>query len=157
MRASVIPPPLWMLAFAAAQWALSRYVPLAMLIAGPYRQAGWWVMASALVPAGAAFVQFRRAHTTINPHRPHDSAALVTTGVYAWSRNPMYLSLWLALLGWGIRLGTLAALIAALLFIPLIERVQIRAEERALRRRFGQEYERYCNRVGRWFGRRTRV
>ncbi len=155
MRAPLVPPPLWMLMFAAAEWLVSRYAPLLPLLDAPSRRFGWWVMALALVPAAPAFVQFRRAHTTVNPHRPEKAAALVTDGVYAWTRNPMYLSLALLLIGWAIRLGALSALIVALLFMPLIARVQIRAEEQALRGRFGDEYERYCRRVHRWFGRRA--
>ncbi len=153
MRSSPVPPPLWMLIIAALEWALSRYWPLRTVLAGPYARLGWAVMVLALLPAAAAVLQFRRAHTTVNPHRPERSAVLVTNGVYAWTRNPMYLGLWLLLLGGAIRLGTASALLAAALFIPLIERVQIRAEEQALRRRFGVEYERYCERVHRWLGR----
>lgn len=153
MRSSPVPPPLWMLIIAAAEWALSRYWPLRTVLAAPYTRVGWVVMALAVVPAAAAFVQFRCARTTVNPHRPERAAVLVTSGVYAWTRNPMYLGLWLVLLGWALRLGTVSALIGAVLFIPLIERAQIRAEEQALRRRFGAEYERYCQVVHRWLGR----
>lgn len=142
-----------MLLFAAAQWLLGRFWPLLHVVPVPYRRLGWAVMAIALVPALAAFVQFHRAHTTVNPHRPENSSTLVTTGVYAWTRNPMYLGLWLVLLGWAVRLGALSAVLLALLFAPLITRVQIRAEEQALARRFAAPYEHYRRRVHRWFGR----
>jgi protein-S-isoprenylcysteine O-methyltransferase Ste14 len=101
-----------------------------------------------------AFFQFWRARTTINPHRPQSASTLVTSGVYAWTRNPMYLGLAVLLLGWGIHLGTLTPLVLAPLFIPFICRVQILAEEQALQARFGEDYARYCRRVNRWLGRR---
>jgi protein-S-isoprenylcysteine O-methyltransferase Ste14 len=111
-------------------------------------------MASAAIAPMLAFLQFRQAHTTINPHRPENATTLVTSGVYAWTRNPMYLGLSVLLLGWAIRLGTLTPLVLAPLFIPLIRHVQVRPEEQALRVRFGQDYARYCERVNRWLGRR---
>ncbi len=146
-----------MLILAAGQWLASRHWPLWTVVPAPYTRLGWAVMAVALIPAASAFAGFRRARTTLNPHKPERTSALVTTGVYAWTRNPMYLGLWLLLVGWAVRLGALSAFIVALLFIPLIGYVQIRAEERALARRFGEEYERYRRRVHRWFGRGTPV
>ncbi len=155
MRSSPVPPPIWMLIFAAGQWLASRHWPLWTVVPAPYTRLGWAVMAIAVIAAASAFAEFRRAHTTLNPHKPENTSALVTSGVYAWTRNPMYLGLWLLLVGWAVRLGALSAFIVALLFIPLIGYVQIRAEERVLARRFGQEYERYRRRVRRWFGRAT--
>lgn len=142
-----------MLVFAATLWLLARYWPLLSVLSPPYTRIGWAVMVLAIAPAAAAFHQFLRARTTIDPHRPQKATVLVTSGVYAWTRNPMYLGLWLVLLGWAIMLGALSGLIGALLFIPFIGWVQIRVEEQALRQRFGEPYERYCRRVHRWFGR----
>ena len=114
-------------------------------------------MWSAAIAPVMAFFQFWRAHTTINPYRPENATTLVTSGVYAWTRNPMYLGLSVLLLGWAINLGTLTPLVLAPLFIPFIRHVQIRPEEHALRARFGEDYARYCQRVNRWLGRRRSV
>ncbi len=103
----------------------------------------------------AAFVEFRRANTTLNPHKPESARTLVTAGVYRWTRNPMYLGLSTLLFGWGVRLGTLSALLGVLLFVALIQHFQIRPEEHALRMRFGEDYDHYCDRVSRWIGRRA--
>jgi protein-S-isoprenylcysteine O-methyltransferase Ste14 len=113
-------------------------------------------MAIAPVAPTAAMIQFRRAHTTIDPHKPETANALVTSGVYAWTRNPMYLGLSTLLLGWAITLGTLSPLAGPVLFVLLIQRVQILPEEHALRMRFGQDYDQYCRRVNRWLGRKRR-
>ena len=142
-----------MLLFATAMWALNRYAPVLTLFPG-YSSVGWEIAAVSAIAPATAIVQFLRARTTVNPHRPDRASRLVTSGVYAWTRNPMYLGLWLLLLGWAVRLGTLTPFLGPLLFGPLIQQVQIRPEERALRTLFGKDYEQYCQRVHRWFGRK---
>jgi protein-S-isoprenylcysteine O-methyltransferase Ste14 len=152
MRASPIPPPLWTLLFAAAMWVLARHYPLVTAIPDPWNRLGWLVMALATVTPIAALVRFRQAHTTVNPHKPQEATALVTTGVYAWTRNPMYLGLTILLLGLAIELKALSAFLGPVLFVPLIQRFQILPEEHALRLRFGETYGEYCRRVNRWLG-----
>ena len=111
-------------------------------------------MAIAPIAPVAAFMQFRRAHTTVDPHKPETTTTLVTSGVYAWTRNPMYLGLSILLLGWAIKLGALTPFMGALLFAPFIQHVQVRPEEHALRMQFGKDYDQYCFRVNRWLGRK---
>jgi protein-S-isoprenylcysteine O-methyltransferase Ste14 len=154
MRSSRVPPPLWMLIVAAAMWALDHSWPVRTVIPEPWSRLGWCVMALAPLAPIAAIIQFRRAHTTVNPHKLETTTALVTSGVYAWTRNPMYLGLSILLLGWAIKLGTLTPFAGPLIFIPLIQYVQIRPEEHTLRTRFGRDYDQYCHRVNRWLGRR---
>jgi protein-S-isoprenylcysteine O-methyltransferase Ste14 len=157
MKTSRVPPPLWTLIFGVAMWALNHYSPLLTIIPEPWNLLGWRLMIIAAVPPVAAFLQFWRANTTINPVNPEATSTLVTTGAYAWTRNPMYLGLSILLLGWAIRLGTLSPFVGPLLFAPLIARVQIRPEEYALRMRFGKDYDHYCQRVNRWIGQRRRA
>ena len=140
--------------FAIAMWASNRWCPLLTVLPTPWNGLGSYVMVSAAIAPLMAFFQFWRARTTINPHRPESATTLVTSGVYAWTRNPMYLGLSVLLLGWAISLGTLIPLALAPLYVPLILHVQIRPEEHALRARFGEDYVRYCARVNRWLGRR---
>ena len=155
MRPLLIPPPVWMLLVGIAMWQLSRHWPLAVVLPAPWNRAGWFVMAAAVLAPLAAIRQFGRVGTTVSPHQPETTSALVTDGVYAWTRNPMYLGLTIVLVGWAVRLGTLAAFAGPVIFVPLIERVQILPEEQALRARFGRDYEDYCARVRRWLGRST--
>jgi protein-S-isoprenylcysteine O-methyltransferase Ste14 len=142
-----------MLIFAAAMLALNRYWPVLPIISSPWSRLGWCLMAIAPVTPVAAMVQFRNAHTTVDPRKPETATTLVTSGVYGWTRNPMYLGLSMLLIGWAITLGALSPFLGPVCFILLIQRVQILAEERALRERFGQDYDRYCDHVHRWFGR----
>jgi protein-S-isoprenylcysteine O-methyltransferase Ste14 len=146
-----------MLMFAMAMWALNRWFPLLDIIPKNWNRLASLVMTSAAIPPVLAFFQFWRAHTTIDPFRPERATRLVTSGVYALTRNPMYLGLSMLLLGWAIDLGSLTPVVLAPLFIPLILHVQIRPEEHALLAQFGQDYARYCQRVNRWFGRRRLV
>ena len=142
-----------MFTFAVSMWALNRYYPVLAVIPEAWRGYGRFVSMLAAITPAAAFYQFHRAHTTFNPFRPETAAALVTSGVFGLTRNPMYLGLSMLLIGWAIKLGTLSPFVAALLFVPLIQYVQIRPEERALRLRFGTDYDRYCQGVNRWWGR----
>ena len=153
MRSSPVPPPLWMLIFAVAMWALNRYWPVLVIIPSQWSWLGWCVMAIASIAPVAAIVQFRNAHTTVDPHKPETATTLVTSGVYGWTRNPMYLGLSILLIGWALKLGTLSPFLGPACFILLIRRFQILPEEHALRTRFGQHYDRYCEQVHRWFGR----
>lgn len=100
--------------------------------------------------AGVALVTFWRAGTTIDPTHPDRACALVTHGVYRFSRNPMYLSLVLLLGAYALRLGAWPALLGPLVFAAYTTRFQIAPEERALRERFGADYDAYCQRTRRW-------
>jgi protein-S-isoprenylcysteine O-methyltransferase Ste14 len=141
-----------MLIFAAAMWVTNHYHPVLTIIPAPWNLLGWCVIAIAPIAPIAAFIQFRHAHTTVDPHRPETATALVTSGVYGRTRNPMYLGLALLLLGWAIRLSSLSSIAGPFLFVLLIQHFQIRPEEHALRRQFGKDYDRYCQRVNRWLG-----
>ena len=93
---------------------------------------------------------FARHATTVNPLRPERASRLVATGIYRYSRNPMYLSLLLALAAWATWLGSIAAAVVVPLFAWAMTRWQIRPEERALTALFGEEFEAYRRRVRRW-------
>ena len=154
MLALRIPPPVWMLLAGATMCFLDRVVPVVTVIAAPWNRLGWWVMAAALMLVLPAMAQFARARTTVNPRDPSKTSTLVTAGVYGWTRNPMYLGLLLLLGGWAIHLGSVSCFAIPPLFALLIQHVQILPEERLLRARFGDDYDRYTRRVGRWLGRR---
>jgi protein-S-isoprenylcysteine O-methyltransferase Ste14 len=95
-------------------------------------------------------VSFRRAQTTVNPLRPETSAALVSTGLYSFTRNPMYLGMALALLAWAVYLLSVWSLPGPFLFALYITRFQIVPEERVLDRLFGAPFAAYKKRVRRW-------
>ena len=99
----------------------------------------------------SGIVSFRRAKTTINPSKPSAASSLVTSGVYRYTRNPMYLGLSVTLMGWAVFLSNPLALLAVPLFVLYVNRFQINPEERVLSSLFGAEYAAYKEKVRRWF------
>ena len=100
-----------------------------------------------LLPSFKLFAKFK---TTITPLKPSTSTALVTEGMYRYSRNPMYLGLLLITIASTIWFGTWLGIIINIVFIFLINFLQIIPEEEALLEIFGEEYEEYKKNVRRW-------
>ncbi len=145
-----LPPAVQFLAFAAAMWAVDRGCPGAGFTM-PFRKATALALFAVGLGLGATGVwAFLRARTTIHPERPERAAVLVTTGLYRFSRNPMYLGLLLLLAGWAVALANGAAFLLLPGFVLAMNRLQIRPEERMLRTKFGAEYESYLRTVRRW-------
>lgn len=105
---------------------------------------------TALVIAIAGEWAFHRAKTTINPLKPQNASTLVTNGIYRFTRNPMYLGLTLALLGWAFFLAHTLPFLVPVAFALYIQRFQIQPEERALSKKFGTAFTQYCARTRRW-------
>ena len=97
-----------------------------------------------------SFRLFARYKTIISPLTPSDTTALVTEGMYGYSRNPMYLGLLLLTIASTIWFGTWLGIIINIVFIFLINFLQIIPEEEALLEIFGEEYEEYKKNVRRW-------
>ena len=93
---------------------------------------------------------FRRARTTVNPMTPDATTALVVSGIYRVTRNPMYLGFLLLLLAEIIWLANPVTFLVAPAFVLYLNRFQIGPEEIALRSRFGAEFHSYATRVRRW-------
>ena len=145
-----VPPGIVTLIAAAVMWLAATGVPAAD-IPLPWRGlcAGLLFLAGLGVVV-AAVVSFRRAKTTLNPMRPAEASTLVNSGIYRWSRNPMYLGLLLWLLGWACVVGNLLAWAVVPLWVMYLGRFQIMPEERSLAVQFGADYAAYCRRVRRW-------
>lgn len=145
-----IPPPLVALVLAGGMWGLARVAPslgLEFAIRVP--------VAAVIALMGAAFdfsglLAFFRGKTTVNPLKPERASALVTGGVYRFTRNPMYVGMLLFLLAWGVYLDCLPAFIGPVLFVLYMNRFQIGPEERILRDKFGAPFEAYMGEVRRW-------
>jgi protein-S-isoprenylcysteine O-methyltransferase Ste14 len=91
-----------------------------------------------------------RAQTTMNPIQPELSRCLVESGIYAYSRNPMYLGFALLLLGFSLACASFLSLSLVIGFVLYLTRFQIIPEERALRHLFGTQFSQYQQRVRRW-------
>ena len=144
-----IPPPLLALITAIVMWIGARDNV-------PYRRPSWLtpvslgIGISALIILAAAILALHRASTTVSPTRPDTSRALVQTGVFSATRNPIYLAATLLLLAFAFHLWQPQSFVAIPVFAAWIHRLQILPEERALRATFGDEFNRYAAATRRW-------
>jgi protein-S-isoprenylcysteine O-methyltransferase Ste14 len=144
------PPPLVALAVAILMWGLAQITP-SFGLPDPWPL----ITALALVSLGlgaaiAGVFNFHRAKTTIHPLTPERSTSLVETGIYRYSRNPMYLGMAMVLLAWSVWLAAPLTLLGPPAFMAFMQQFQIRPEERALAKQFGPAFSDYCQRVRRW-------
>ena len=143
-----IPPVVVVVFFAAVMALIAHYTVIDFTAFIIY-------LSLALVATGCIFciagvVSFRFAKTTVLPNKPEQASSLVTSGVYKFSRNPMYLGFAFILAGWGVWLGSMWAFLGVAGFIAYITLFQIIPEERALHQLFGEQFDDYKSRVKRW-------
>jgi len=145
-----IPPPLVALALALLMWITAS-------LTQPFEVPFSFRLGAALVLvivgqsiSISAMTAFRRAKTTVNPIKASAASSLVSSGVYRFTRNPMYLGLLLTLLAWAVFLSNPVALLFVPLFVLYMNRFQIGPEERVLSSLFGAEYAAYTKKVRRW-------
>lgn len=143
-------PPIILTGAVAAAIALGRLYPVSGFV-----PTGWaaWGLGGVAILAGlgfdlAAMVAMHRGRANILPHRP--ATALVTTGPFALSRNPIYLGNSLLLAGVGVAFGNAWFLLAAVVAARLVTLLAIRREEAHLAARFGAAWTAYAARTPRW-------
>ena len=112
-----------------------------------------WIIAGLLILIGIAIFAagvrgFSRAATPVQGTRP--TAVLVVTGIHGWSRNPIYLGMFLVYFGIGIAVRSPSILILTLPLAVIIRYGVVAREEAYLERRFGDAYRDYKARVRRW-------
>ena len=100
-----------------------------------------------LLPSFKLFAKFK---TTITPLKPSNSTALVTEGMYRYSRNPMYLGMLIILLAISFKFNLVGGIVISLFFYIFITKFQILPEEEAMNELFGDEFIKYSNRTRRW-------
>ncbi|MEM5518192.1 isoprenylcysteine carboxylmethyltransferase family protein [Henriciella sp. AS95] len=145
-----IPPPLVFAVPILIGWAVEHLVP-ASVFTFPFQPfVGLIALICAAVLLILAVTGFRLKKTTVNPFDPSEATALVSGGIYSFSRNPMYVGMALFALGICLGQGWSAGLLLLPVAIWYIDANQIKPEEAALRERFGAEYDAYCKRVRRW-------
>ncbi len=148
MRHILVLPPVLLLAIAAAMAGLHRAMPLASWLNPPWSYLGWLLLAGGLLLAQWHARLFRRVGANIQTFGT--PAGFTRQGLFARTRNPMYLGMLLALAGWAGVLGTVSPLLGPVVFFALAQYWYIPFEERAMARSFGADYERYCQEVRRW-------
>ena len=108
------------------------------------------LMVIAIVIGFLAIYSFRVHQTTVNPTKPEKSSQVVDSGIYKYSRNPMYLAMLLSLVAYACYLQNPLNLLICVLFVWFITKYQIVPEERMLIKLFDEDYINYKNKVRRW-------
>ncbi|MCB1582519.1 MAG: isoprenylcysteine carboxylmethyltransferase family protein [Xanthomonadales bacterium] len=146
-----IPPAILMLVFGFFMWLVDYLLP-------QFRQAWSWHLWAAIGSATLALllvlsgvISFRLAKTTVDPTQPEKASSVVISGIYAYTRNPMYLGFLLMLLAFMFKLTNPITAIVLPLFVSYMNQFQIKPEEKALEKLFGQAFMSYCEKVRRWF------
>jgi protein-S-isoprenylcysteine O-methyltransferase Ste14 len=144
----VRPPLAWGLAVIAGL-ALNWLVPLPFLPAGlPSGSVGAIVFVLALALFAWAIVTIMRAGSNVPTNRP--TTTIVESGPYRFTRNPIYVSMFLGLIGLAIAFDTLWLLVTLASFALVIRYGVVAREEVYLERKFGDVYRAYRSRVRRW-------
>jgi protein-S-isoprenylcysteine O-methyltransferase Ste14 len=142
------PPPLLYAGAVVGGWLLDRARPLSIGGGNGRITLGWVFVAGWALLAAAAIGLFRRKQTSMITFRP--AGTLVTSGPYAFTRNPMYVSLVILTIAFALFLNSWWIVILLIPALLTVQQIVIVPEEQYLRRRFGAEYEAYMRRVRRW-------
>ncbi len=149
-----IPPPIIFLLLALLMAATAYFLPTVEIAFAP-RGSSALVLALVLALVSLAIgllgaMSLKKAQTTISPLQPDQTSSLVVVGIYRYTRNPMYLSLLVLICAWAVFLASPWAWCGPVIFVLLINRLQIQAEERVLQAKFGESFSRYQASVRRW-------
>ena len=146
----LVPPPIVMFVTGLLMWLLSVLFPALLLVWLHKPVFGIITGVFGVVVSLMGVLVFKRLRTPTDPRHPTASSKLATSGVYRYSRNPMYLGVLLMLVGWTFMLGNLLSALGPLAFIVYITRLQILPEERWLEKKFGSDFQAYKDKVRRW-------
>ena len=145
-----VPPPIMVMIVGAVMWLIARYTGHVPAPDGWRLSLAAAVFALGLAFLVSGFLAFRRAQTTIDPVHLHAASVLVSTGIFSFSRNPMYLGFTILLTAWALYLSSPWAMLGVVAFVLFIHRFQILPEEHVMRAKFGSAYSEYQRRVRRW-------
>ena len=98
----------------------------------------------------SAVKSFNTQKTTINPLEPRKASSLVVSGIFRFSRNPMYLGMLTILLSISFKFNLIGGMIVCLFFYTFITKFQIFPEEEAMNDLFGDEFISYSKKTRRW-------
>ena len=141
-------PPLIYLAALVGAFVMNALLPLRLPVGTLVRWAGVGLMVAAVGLAISARRAFTRAGTNVNPMQP--ATAIVASGPYRWTRNPMYAGMTALLVGFSLATRMAWALILLAPVLAIMHWGVVLREERYLTRKFGAEYEAYRAQVRRY-------
>ncbi|WP_322866269.1 methyltransferase family protein [Aquicoccus sp. G2-2] len=143
-------PPVWLLGFLGLAWAQGHCLSLGLSFGGGMaaKVLGGLLVAGGVLLMGLAVFEMARQRTTVIPHR--EASALVQTGIFARTRNPIYLGDALVLSGAILYWGAVLSLALIPVFVWWVTRHFIVPEEHRLGRKFRADFARYCQKTRRW-------
>ena len=145
-----VPPALLMLIFGGLMWLTDRLLPEVRVLVTGHDVVSALITVLAVACVLSGIISFRLARTTVDPMHPERASSVVSSGIYRWTRNPMYLGFLLLLLAFAVKLSNPVTLVWLPVFVWYMNRFQIIHEEQALQRLFGDQYLHYCQHVRRW-------
>jgi protein-S-isoprenylcysteine O-methyltransferase Ste14 len=145
-----IPPALLFAIFTGLMWVIFKYLK-SFSFSHPILP---WI-AKALFSIGiligiAGVREFWKRKTTVDPHRPDKASSFVKSGIYNYTRNPMYLGLLVGLIGILFYFANPLNILLLIGFVLYMNRFQINPEERAMAKNFGEDFLEYKKSVRRW-------
>lgn len=141
-------PPIVALLFIVIAYFLGRFVPIPVVVPMVVRNIGFILTFIGFLLGIAAFLEFRKARTSLDPHG--SAKQVVTSGIYRFTRNPIYLGFLLMVIGLPLNSGLIWGLLIAPLYVIVMTRLVIEHEEAYLERKFKDQYTGYRSRVRRW-------
>lgn len=145
----LVHPPVVALLCIGIAYLLGRFILLPFAAPAILRYIGVILTIAGFLLGIGAFIEFQKAQTTLDPHG--STSQLVTSGVYRFSRNPIYLGFLLIVIGLPLYFGLFWGIVMAPVFIFLMNHLVIQHEEDYLQGKFGEAYAGYTSRVRRWF------
>lgn len=147
-----IPPPLVFIICGAFMWLIAALTPSADFPFAYRTIVFWLVLLAGLSLLIGGVAQIMKHRTVIHPDRRSlpKATALVTTGFFRYTRNPIYLGMAIMLIAWIIFLENWLSAVGVVIFVVFITRFQIKPEEQVLEKIFGADYVRYTKQVRRW-------
>ena len=144
-----IHPPILLLTHVLSAFLLNWLLPLPFVFPKSLEWAGYILVFVGLGFAFSAVNWFMKLHTTLDPHG--SVSAIVTSGPYRFSRNPIYLGFVCTLIGLLFALGNYWGAVLSPLLMVSLYRLVIKHEEAYLEKKFKDQYTSYKSRVRRWF------
>lgn len=143
-------PPLILIAFIGIGIILQNLLPLHFIHGhGPIRTIlGAIFIAYSVLLMALSVLEMRKAGTNIDVRKPTN--AIITDGIYRFTRNPMYLSMALFMIALSVLLSNMWIIILTLVFMIVIQKGVIEREERYLEAKFGSVYTDYKHKTRRW-------
>jgi len=145
-----IPPALQFIIFSALMWWISDSIPDLNYSSITLKWLGISLFSVGVFIGLLGVYEFWKQRTTVGPHKPEKVSSFVDTGVYRFTRNPMYLGLLVGLIGILFYFANPVNILPVIGFVLYMNRFQIIPEERVMANKFGEDFSEYKESVRRW-------